>query len=272
MQTPKREKWWVSALFYVRVAPGRPPGELPALTLYTSLGPLNVLRRCRVVSVGFDLCLGLDRKASLRNSLFVHGLWTAAYTLANTTVAQLTLAEKVGLVADKLQFSLPVLAISTPSSSGYPGFCNNDGRRVSRIPSPGIATAFTFGRKHSCIRYLQPPPDGPVVVRYGWQFNWVLQFLKCFHKRAHGSFPSILLSSSPSGASRPSPRWAIVFQATPLTGSSVLVSAVVWTIKASYLVSSLHEHRARYRRWAREGIGTRVSKNSRRRRGRAITR
>ncbi|KAJ7183523.1 glycoside hydrolase family 3 protein [Mycena filopes] len=82
------------------------------------------------------------------------GSWTEAYALANATVAQLTLAEKVGLVTGVGQFSSRCVGNVNPVARlGIPGFCLNDGpagvrptKGVSGFP-PGIAAASTFSRR-----------------------------------------------------------------------------------------------------------------------------
>ncbi|KAF7364152.1 Glycoside hydrolase family 3 protein [Mycena sanguinolenta] len=54
--------------------------------------------------------------------------WTEAYELANATVAQLTLSEKIGLVIGVGQFSSRCVGNVNPVARlGIPGFCLNDG-------------------------------------------------------------------------------------------------------------------------------------------------
>ncbi|KAJ7028340.1 glycoside hydrolase family 3 protein [Mycena alexandri] len=88
------------------------------------------------------------------NTTFTLRSWTEAYALANTTVAQLTLAEKVGLVTGVGQFNSRCVGnVSPVARLGIPGFCLNDGpagvrptKGVSGFP-PGIAAASTFSRR-----------------------------------------------------------------------------------------------------------------------------
>ncbi|KAF8181130.1 glycoside hydrolase family 3 protein [Mycena galopus ATCC 62051] len=80
--------------------------------------------------------------------------WTEAYELANATVAQLTLAEKIGLVTGVGQFSSRCVGnVSPVARLGIPGLCLNDGPAgvrpsvgVTGFP-PGIAVAATFSRR-----------------------------------------------------------------------------------------------------------------------------
>ncbi|KAJ6462450.1 glycoside hydrolase family 3 protein [Mycena sanguinolenta] len=82
------------------------------------------------------------------------GSWTEAYELANATVAELTLAEKIGLVTGVGQFSSRCVGnVSPVARLGIPGFCLNDGpagvrpvKGTTGFP-PGIAVAATFSRR-----------------------------------------------------------------------------------------------------------------------------
>ncbi|KAJ7101371.1 glycoside hydrolase family 3 protein [Mycena belliarum] len=80
--------------------------------------------------------------------------WDEAYTLANATVASLTLTEKAGLVAGVGQFSSRCVGNTTPISRlGIPAICFNDGpagirltKNVTGFPA-GINVAATFSRR-----------------------------------------------------------------------------------------------------------------------------
>ncbi|KAJ7926272.1 glycoside hydrolase family 3 protein [Mycena leptocephala] len=80
--------------------------------------------------------------------------WAESYALANTTVANLTLAEKIGLVTGVGQFNSRCVGnVSPVARLGIPGFCLNDGpagvrptKGVTGFP-PGIAAAATFSRR-----------------------------------------------------------------------------------------------------------------------------
>ncbi|KAF7341180.1 Glycoside hydrolase family 3 protein [Mycena venus] len=80
--------------------------------------------------------------------------WTEAFALANATVAQLTLDEKIGLVTGVGQFNSRCVGnVSPVARLGIPGFCLNDGpagvrptKGVTGFP-PGIAAAATFSRR-----------------------------------------------------------------------------------------------------------------------------
>ncbi|KAJ7089103.1 glycoside hydrolase family 3 protein [Mycena epipterygia] len=88
----------------------------------------------------------------------VHGFtlrtWDQAYALANATVANLTLTEKVGLLAGVGQTSSRCVGNTTPISRlGIPAICFNDGpagirltKNVTGFPT-GINTASTFSRR-----------------------------------------------------------------------------------------------------------------------------
>ncbi|KAJ7728884.1 glycoside hydrolase family 3 protein [Mycena metata] len=88
------------------------------------------------------------------NTTFTLRSWTEAYALANATVAQLTLAEKIGLVTGVGQFNSRCVGnVSPVPRLGIPGLCLNDGpagvrptKGVSGFP-PGIAAASTFSRR-----------------------------------------------------------------------------------------------------------------------------
>ncbi|KAJ7168999.1 glycoside hydrolase family 3 protein [Mycena filopes] len=92
--------------------------------------------------------------ASSGAQTFMLRSWTEAYALANATVANLTLAEKVGLVTGVGQFNSRCVGnVSPVARLGIPGFCLNDGpagvrptKGVSGFP-PGIAAASTFSRR-----------------------------------------------------------------------------------------------------------------------------
>ncbi|KAJ7614790.1 glycoside hydrolase family 3 protein [Roridomyces roridus] len=80
--------------------------------------------------------------------------WDAAAALANATVSQLTLDEKIGLVTGVGQFNSRCIGNVTPVSRlGVPGFCMNDGpagvRQVKGVTGfpPAIAAAATFSRR-----------------------------------------------------------------------------------------------------------------------------
>ncbi|KAF7303817.1 putative beta-glucosidase L [Mycena indigotica] len=89
---------------------------------------------------------------------FAHGFtlrtWEQAYALANATVANLTLTEKVGLLAGVGQFRSRCVGNTTPVPRlGIPAICMNDGpagirlvKNVTGFPS-GINTAATFSRR-----------------------------------------------------------------------------------------------------------------------------
>ncbi|KAJ7681636.1 glycoside hydrolase superfamily [Mycena rosella] len=80
--------------------------------------------------------------------------WNQAYALANATVAQLTLDEKIGLVTGVGQFTSRCVGnVSPVARLGIPGLCLNDGpagvrptKGVTGFP-PGIAAAATFSRR-----------------------------------------------------------------------------------------------------------------------------
>ncbi|KAJ7627784.1 glycoside hydrolase family 3 protein [Mycena polygramma] len=80
--------------------------------------------------------------------------WAESYALANATVAQLTLDEKIGLVTGVGQFNSRCVGnVSPVTRLGIPGFCMNDGpagvrptKGVTGFP-PGIAAAATFSRR-----------------------------------------------------------------------------------------------------------------------------
>ncbi|KAJ7827358.1 glycoside hydrolase family 3 protein [Mycena olivaceomarginata] len=80
--------------------------------------------------------------------------WDEAFALANATVAQLTLAEKIGLVTGVGNFNSRCVGnVSPVARLGIPGFCLNDGpagvrptKGVTGFP-PGIAAAATFSRR-----------------------------------------------------------------------------------------------------------------------------
>ncbi|KAJ7608391.1 glycoside hydrolase family 3 protein [Roridomyces roridus] len=80
--------------------------------------------------------------------------WDEASALANATVAQLTLSEKIGLVTGVGEFSSRCVGnVSPVSRLGIPGFCMNDGpagvrlvKGVTGFP-PAIAVAQTFSRR-----------------------------------------------------------------------------------------------------------------------------
>ncbi|KAK7038385.1 glycoside hydrolase family 3 protein [Favolaschia claudopus] len=80
--------------------------------------------------------------------------WNEAFALANATVAQLKLDEKIGLVTGVGQFSSRCVGNVNPVARlGIPGFCLNDGpagvrptKGVTGFP-PGIAAAATFSRR-----------------------------------------------------------------------------------------------------------------------------
>jgi beta-glucosidase len=82
------------------------------------------------------------------------GTWDQAYALANATVANLTLIEKVGLLAGVGQFSSRCVGNTTPVSRlGLPAICFQDGpagvrlvKNVTGFPT-GINTAATFSRR-----------------------------------------------------------------------------------------------------------------------------
>ncbi|KAJ7268203.1 glycoside hydrolase superfamily [Mycena haematopus] len=92
--------------------------------------------------------------SGLAQTNFTLRSWTEAYELANATVAQLTLAEKIGLVTGVGQFSSRCVGNVNPVARlGIPGFCLNDGpagvrptKGVTGFP-PGIAVAATFSRR-----------------------------------------------------------------------------------------------------------------------------
>ncbi|KAJ7110730.1 glycoside hydrolase family 3 protein [Mycena crocata] len=88
----------------------------------------------------------------------VHGFtlrtWDAAYALANATVANLTLTEKVGILAGVGQFDSRCVGNTTPVSRlGIPAICFQDGpagvrlvKNVTGFPA-GINAAATFSRR-----------------------------------------------------------------------------------------------------------------------------
>ncbi|KAJ6596344.1 glycoside hydrolase family 3 protein [Mycena vulgaris] len=91
-------------------------------------------------------------------ALTVHGFtlrtWDQAYALANATVANLTLTEKVGVVAGVGQFSSRCVGNTSPVARlGIPAICFQDGpagirlvKNVTGFPA-GINVAATFSRR-----------------------------------------------------------------------------------------------------------------------------
>ncbi|KAF7349862.1 Glycoside hydrolase family 3 protein [Mycena venus] len=93
----------------------------------------------------------------------VHGFtlraWDQAYALANATVANLTLTEKVGLLSGVGQFNSRCVGNTTPVSRlGLPAICFQDGpagvrlvKNVTGFPT-GINVAATFSRRLMQVR------------------------------------------------------------------------------------------------------------------------
>ncbi|KAJ7473766.1 glycoside hydrolase family 3 protein [Mycena galericulata] len=97
---------------------------------------------------------GLDQPRQTAGDGFTLRSWEESFALANATVAQLTLDEKIGLVTGVGQFSSRCVGnVSPVARLGIPGFCLNDGpagvrptKGVTGFP-PGIAVASTFSRR-----------------------------------------------------------------------------------------------------------------------------
>ncbi|KAJ7740439.1 glycoside hydrolase family 3 protein [Mycena maculata] len=107
--------------------------------------------------VSLVLANGLDEKNAPRQASedgFTLRSWAEAAALANATVAQLTLDEKIGLVTGVGQFNSRCVGnVSPVARLNIPGICLNDGpaglrpvKETTGFP-PGIAVAATFSRR-----------------------------------------------------------------------------------------------------------------------------
>ncbi|KAJ7138264.1 glycoside hydrolase family 3 protein [Mycena epipterygia] len=117
-----------------------------------SLMRLVALISLLIVAASADASQNALRQASA--PAFTLRSWDEAYALANATVAQLTLNEKIGLVTGVGQFNSRCVGnVSPVARLGIPGLCLNDGpagvrptKGVTGFP-PGIAAAATFSRR-----------------------------------------------------------------------------------------------------------------------------
>ncbi|KAJ7465974.1 glycoside hydrolase family 3 protein [Mycena latifolia] len=121
-------------------------------SILARLGALSLL----TVAVG-----GIEQDQAFSNAApeasaaaFTLRSWNEAYALANATVAQLTLEEKIGLVTGVGQLTSRCVGnVSPVTRLNIPGLCLNDGpagvrptKGVTGFP-PGIAAAATFSRR-----------------------------------------------------------------------------------------------------------------------------
>ncbi|KAJ6537760.1 glycoside hydrolase superfamily [Mycena capillaripes] len=119
-------------------------------SLYTLMRPLGLVSLLAAALSGY--VQGAAQATSAAD--ITPRSWAESYALANATVAQLTQAEKIGLVTGVGQFNSRCVGnVSPVARLGIPGFCLNDGpagvrptKGVTGFP-PGIAVASTFSRR-----------------------------------------------------------------------------------------------------------------------------